>query len=178
MGDEEAEAADREVRRSPRVGTEHGEKRAVAFGKKKTSHRFAFSLMCVGLIAEPLKFNSSQDCWLMDRLSRTLKKPCMPLRVGFPHVSKAWGALPDSRPACCARLTVLGFFRGLQALQLCWETMYQVEKTCSSIFMSLESASRCLLLSCELKSTHRALKANSCPGAGSACSLQHNPPSS
>lgn len=31
--------------------------------------------------------------------------------------------------------------------------MDQVEKTCSSIFMSLESASRCLLLSCELKST-------------------------
>lgn len=68
-------------------------------------------------------------------------------------MSKAWSALPASCPACCARLTVLSFFRGLQALQLGWETVYQVEKTCSSIFMSLESASRCLLLSCVLKST-------------------------
>lgn len=51
LGDEEAEAADREVRQSLRVSTEHGEKRAAAFGKKKASRRFAFSLMCVGLIA-------------------------------------------------------------------------------------------------------------------------------
>lgn len=48
---------------------------------------------------------------------------------------------------------MLGFFRGLQATQLDWEALCQAEKTCSSVFVFLEFASRCLLLSCELKST-------------------------
>lgn len=48
---------------------------------------------------------------------------------------------------------MLGFFGGgLQAMQLDWEAPRQAEKTCSSVSLSLEFESRCLLLSCEWKS--------------------------
>lgn len=59
-------------------------------------------------------------------------------------------------PACLPpRLLqpVLGFLTGLQAMQLDGEALCQVKKTCSSILVSLEFASRCLLLSCESKSS-------------------------
>lgn len=68
-------------------------------------------------------------------------------------MSKAYGPCLPPAQAAAARLTVLGFFRGLQAMQLDWEASCQAEKTCSSVFMSLEFASRYLLLSCELEST-------------------------
>lgn len=118
LGDEEAEAAAREVRQSPRVGTEHGEKRAVAFGKKKSKSQVRFFLDVCGLNCWPLKFSSSQDCWLTDRLSRTLKESLCRTQVSRVQAKPA-------DPACLSPrlLPMPGFFRGLQAMQLDWEAL-------------------------------------------------------
>lgn len=113
LGDGEAEAADWEVRQSPRVGTEHGEKRAAAFGKQAASSRFVFLLDVCGLNCQPLKFSSSQDRWLMDRLSRRLKKFLCPIQGRFPPCEQTLGPCLPPAQVAAAKLTMPGFFRGL-----------------------------------------------------------------
>lgn len=86
----------------------------------------------------------------MDRLSRRLKKfPC-PIQGRFPPCEQTLRPCLPPAQVAAAKLTMLGFFRGLWAMQLDWEALCQAEKTCSSILVSLEFASRCLLLSCDL----------------------------
>lgn len=112
LGDEEAEAADREVRQSLRVGTEHGEKRAAAFGKKKSKSQVCFFLDVCGLNCWPLKFSSFQDCWLMDRLGRTPKKSLYPTQGRFPPHKQSLRTLPASHPGCCSQADGAGLFQG------------------------------------------------------------------
>lgn len=113
LGDGEAEAADWVVRQSPRVGTEHREKRAAAFGKQAASSRFVFLLDVCGLNCQPLKFSSSQDRWLMDRLSRRLKKFLCPIQGRFPPCEQTLGPCLPPAQVAAAKLTMPGFFRGL-----------------------------------------------------------------
>jgi len=178
LGDEGAKAADLEVRESPRVGTEHGEKRAAAFGKKKASPRFAFLLDVCGLNCWPLKFSSSQNCWLTDRLSRTLRKSLCPTQGRFLLRKQSPQTLPASHPGCCSQADRAGMFQGSasHAAGLGGHCAKRKRPAPPSSCPWSWHPDVCYLV--VNWNQLRALKPNSCSGAGSACSpLQHNPSS-